>query len=238
MPNDVTGFTGDEIVEFVKNFIGNQSSEFESFLEQLLPLAEHRYCKGHDWSFLRKQNLSLTVATGTAEYTLSAANIGFYMSSSDVETIFSVANNRELKKTTLNQIRKMDSDQNDGNTSSGITHWAPSGDNKIVVYPAIFNDTTLKIDGKIRPTALSTLSNYPTVPYHYQDAFIQYIISWALFRENDDRAASHKMEVAQLIRQDIQDDMRNLGDDDSARIKHADEAVAKLLEFDALNMRG
>jgi hypothetical protein len=61
MPNDVTGFTGDEIVEFVKNFIGNQSSEFQSFIEQLLPLAEHRYCKAHDWSFLRGEHRLLHV---------------------------------------------------------------------------------------------------------------------------------------------------------------------------------
>ena len=167
MPSDLTGFSGTEIVDHVVDWIGNNSSEFQSMVERFLPLAEMRYCKLYNWDFLNQQDLSLTVASGTAEYTLSVANIGHYMAATNVKQIYSVANNRVLKKTTLARIRQMDADNNEGTTSTDIEYWAPSGDNKIVVWPTTFNDTTLKIDGKVTPAALSTLSNYPTIPYRF-----------------------------------------------------------------------
>lgn len=236
MPSDLYGFSGNEVVSYVQNWIGNQDSDFQSLVQQTLPLAEFRFCKVHDWSFLHKQNLSLTVASGTNEYALSVANLGYYMAASDVESVFSTANNRYLQKKTLDEIRRMDPNVGDGTSASAALAWAPVGDNTIVIYPPNFSDTTLKIDGKVKPSALSTLTNYPTIPYHRQDSFIQYVLALCLARENDDRANSMKAEAMELIKQDIQDDMRNLADSEDARIKHAAEAVSALVEFDPLNM--
>lgn len=219
MPNATSGFSGNEVVAYVKSWTGNASSDFQTFVEQSLPLAEFRFCKAHDWAFLHKQNLSLTVASGTSEYTLNTAAIGYEMQVTDVKSIFSVANNLYLKKVTLDQIRRMDPNQDDGSSTAKILCWAPSSDNKIVVYPPSFSDTTLKIDGKVQAAALHTLSAYPTIPYHYQDSYMTYVIALALARENDDRAVAMKQEALGLIKADVQADLANLGDSDQPRIK-------------------
>jgi hypothetical protein len=117
----------------------------------------------------------------------------------------------------------MDPETDDGNTGSGITHWAPASDNSIVVYPAIFNDTTLKVDGKAQPTPYSSLSEYLTIPYRRQDSFLHYLLALALDRENDDRAPRVKREAMELIRQDIQDDMSKLGSTTEPRLRHYNE---------------
>lgn len=227
MPNDVSGFTGQEIVTYVMSFIGSQESAFQTFLEQTLPLAEFRFCKAHDWSFLNKTNLSLTVVSGTAEYDLSVANIGYYMAANDVRNIYSVTNGVYLKKTTVEQLRRGDPANDDGTSTSQLSHWAPVSDNKILIYPAnAFADTTLKIDGKVSPVALSTLTNYPTIPYRFQESFINYIIGVALYRENDDRADAWKSMNIQAISQDIRSDMESVGGGaDEPRMKHMNEAV-------------
>ncbi len=219
MPNADSGFTGTEIVNYVKSWIGNESSAFQTFVEQSLPLAEMRFCKAHNWPFLHKSNLSLTVVSGTSEYALTTGTLGFYMSAEDVKSIYSAANGIYLKKVTLDEIRRFDPSADDGNSSAKLTHWAPTGDNRIVVYPPIFSDTTLKVDGKIRPGALHTLANYPTIPYHYQEAFMQYVIALALDRENDDRATNMKQVALGLIKQDIQDANSGLGNVMEPRIR-------------------
>lgn len=225
MPSSTSGFTGTEIVSHVVNYIGNESSDFSTLVGNLLPMAEFRYCKMHDWKFLQQNNLSLTVATGTNEYSLTTGTIGYYMQADDVKSIYSVANGIYLQKATLEEIRRMDVKQDDGTSSSKLMMWAPAGDNKIVVHPKTFSDTTLKIDGKITPSALLTLSNYPTVPFRYQEGFIKYVIAQALERENDARADVVKQEALLLIRQDIQDDMAGNGSGaDAPRIKHWWEA--------------
>jgi hypothetical protein len=227
MPSSTSGFTGSEILEFLRQYTGNQSSSFTSFMTSALPLAEFRYCKLHDWSFLHKKNLSLTVASGTNSYDLSVANIGFYMQTANVSTVYSVAGNKVLQKTTLEHIRSMDADDNDGSTNRYPELWAPAGDNTIVVWPTVFQGTTLKIDGKITPTALLTLSNYPTIPIHMQDSFMEYLKAVALDRENDDRANNKKAEALQMIKQDIQDDMSSLGDTEEPRMKSAIELAQR-----------
>lgn len=228
MPSSTSGFSGTEIVEHIKRYVGRESSAFQTFIEQSLPLCEFRYCKMHDWSFLRKQNLALTVVSGTAEYDLSVANIGYYMAASDVTTIFNTANNAIVKKTTLERIRQMDPNNDDGTTSDQITHWAPAGDARIVVYPKTFATTSLRIDGIITPVALSTLSNYPTIPYRFQEGFMEYVKAVALDRENDDRANGQMQKAMSMIRQDIQSDLAALGDTDEPRIKHGGERASGL----------
>lgn len=221
MPHSTSGFSGNEIVSYVRSWTGNPSSEFQTFIEQTLPLAEFRFCKAHDWKFLNKQNLSLTVVSGTNEYTLNTAAIGYEMSADDVKSILDTTRGIYLQRTTLETIRRMDTKQDDGSTTSDITHWAPVGDNTIVVHPKVFQTTTLKIDGKITPTALHTLTNYPTIPYKYQDSFIQYCLALSLKKENDDRADSEIQTAFALIKQDIANDM-------AGRASSADEPRMKM----------
>lgn len=225
MPNALYGFSGNEIVSYVKNWVGNASAEFQTMVEQSLPLAEYRFCQMHDWQFLHKRNLSLTVSSGTREYDLSTDTVGYYIAASNITSIFNETDGVYLKKTSLDTIRRMDPDNNDGITTENIQCWAPVGDNTILVYPSVFKDTTLKVDGKITPSALLTLSNYPTIPYRYQETFISYVLALCLERENDDRAPMMKQEFMMKVRLDIQQDMSDLGaEDGEPRIKSAKEA--------------
>lgn len=225
MPNADTGFTGDEIVSHIVDHIGNTSSSFSTFVGNLLALAEFRYCKMHDWSFLSKRNRALTVVSGTDEYVLNTASIGFVMKAQNVKSIWSPTSGIYLKKCTLEDIRRMDVKQDDGSAASKLTHWAPVGDNEIIVYPKTFEDTELRIDGIITPSSLLTLSSYPTIPFYYQEGFIKYVLAQALERENDSRADATKQEAFLLIKQDIQDNMAQNGSSaDEPRIKHWMEA--------------
>lgn len=219
MPNSVSGFTGNEIVSRVQSYIGNYSQSFLTYLQQTIPLAEYRFCKMHDWKFLRKTRLELTVTNGTAEYALSSATVGFYVAASDIESIFDESTGIYLKKVDLNQIRRIDPQTDDGSTTDHPVLWAEVGDNRIVVWPPQFQTGTLRVDGKITPVPLDNLATFPTVPYRYQESLIEYIVAMALDRENDERASSKKLEAMQLIRADIQDDMTNSGGNDEPRIR-------------------
>lgn len=225
MPSSTSGFSGTEILNHVINYVGNTSSDFSTYVTNLIPMAEYRYCKMHDWKFLQQNNLSLTVVSNTNQYTLDSAAIGHYMQADDVKSIYSVANGIYLQKTTLEELRRMDVKQDDGTSASKLMLWAPAGDNRIVVHPKVFSDTTLRIDGKVTPSALLSLSSYPTIPFRYQEGFIKYVMAQALERENDTRADIIKQEAMMLIRQDIQDDMAGNGSSaDAPRIKHWWEA--------------
>lgn len=219
MPNSTSGFTGNEIASRVQSFVGNYSSSFLTYVQQTLPLAEFRFCKMHDWKFLKRTGLSLAITNGTAEYDLSVATIGFYMAASDVESIYDETNGIYLKKVDLNQIRRLDPQTDDGSSTDNPVLWAEVRDNRIRIWPPSIETGTLKIDGKVTPVALDNLANFPTIPYRYQESFIDYVIAMALERENDERAPGKKAEAMQLIRADIQDDMYNSGGNDEPRIK-------------------
>lgn len=225
MPSDTYGFTGTEILSHLVSYTGNNSSDFQDYMAQILPLAEFRFCKMHDWKFLTKRNRSLSVTQGTTEYALSTSTIGFYMAAEDVAQIYDPTANRFLKQTTLDEIRRMDPNSDDGLATDGPTHWAPVGDNEVIFYPPVFGSRTLKVDGKITPGALSSLTNYPTIPYRYQDTFLELLRAFALDRENDDRATAKKQEAAGLLRADIQADV-GAGGTDLPRMRHAEEARA------------
>lgn len=214
MPNNISGFTYTEIKERVINYIGNTSEKFSTYVDQSIPMAEFRFCKMHDWSFLRKSGLTLSTVADQAEYDLSVINIGFLMAATDVETIRAEADGVVLKRVDLNQIRRLDAKNDDGSENDTPSYWAVAGDNTIRIWPPSVKVMDLKIDGKITPTFDTTI-----IPYKYQESFIEYVIALALDRENDDRAAGKKQEAMALIRTDILDDMRNLGETENPRIK-------------------
>lgn len=224
MPSSTSGLTGTEIIAHLVAYTGNESSDFQDYMTTLLPLAEFRFCKLHEWKFLSKRNLSLAVTQGTTEYALSTSTIGYYMVAEDVAQIFDPTANRFLKQTTLDEIRRMDPNSDDGLATDGPTHWAPVGDNEVIFYPPVFGTRTLKVDGKITPSALSSLSSYPTIPYRYQDTFLELLKAFALDRENDDRASNKKLEAAALLRTDIAADV-GAGDTEMPRLRSRLEAT-------------
>jgi len=226
MPNSLKGFSTAEIVARVQAYIGNNSADFTTYLQETLPLAELRFCKMHDWTFLRKTNLSLSIINGTSEYELSVANIGHYMAAEDVETIFHPASGVVLKRLDLNQIRRLDPEDDDGSSSDDPLYWAPVGDSRIMLWPPSLAAGTLKIDGKITPPVITAVSSsiYPTIIPRYQESFIEYVMAMALDHENDDRASGKKNEAMALMRADIQDDMRGLSQVENARIRSMFEA--------------
>lgn len=224
MPSSTSGFTGNEIVSRVISFVGNNSSSFQTYVENTLPLAEFRYCSMHPWKFLYKPNLSLSVSNGTAEYDLTTGTLGYYMAAEDIHQIFDDTNGRVLRKVDLKDLRRLDPERNDGSSSDEVTMWAPLGDNRIVLYPPTFASATLKVDGWVSPTALTTLSNYPTIPFRYQEGFIEYVIAKALDRDNDDRAEAKKQEAMQLIMSDVRKDMTQKGSIDLPRVRSWAEA--------------
>jgi len=225
MPNPTQGYTSSEIVDRVTNYVGNTSQHFKEYVQQAVPLAIFRFCKMHDWSFLRKSGLTLSTVADQAEYDLSVANIGFLMAATDVETIRAEADGVVLKRIDLNQIRRLDAENNDGSENDTPSHWAVAGDNTIRIWPPSVKVMDLKIDGKITPNTTSL-----SIPYKYQESFIEYVVAMALDRENDDRATAKKQEAMALVRSDILDDMRNLGDTENPRIKSMLEA-----RFDGTN---
>jgi hypothetical protein len=221
MASPVNGFTRDELVNHIKVYVGNTSQSFVTWLQDAVWMAEQRYCKANDWSFLRKKNLRLAVTSGTQYYKLEPSTIGFYMRATNVENVWSVEQGRYLKRVELEDIRRRDADENDGDSASGnLLLWAPAGgDNEIAVYPRIFSNLELRLDGIITPTPIMTGSAYFTIPVHYQDAFVEYVKALALDRENDARANAQKNAALAMIRQDIAADKANLGATDTPRIK-------------------
>jgi len=200
-----TGFNYGQIKDMIVSYIGKapEDLEFQRYMRQMIVLAEMRYYKMHDWSFLRKTDLSLSISTGTSEYDL-AFTVGpknYTMAANEVETIRFEADNLVLKRVMLDEIRRLDP--------------AVAGQNRIRVWPPTTKNGTLKIDGKILPvlpdpndTVVSNFDNqYPDIPIRFQEGFIEYVKALALDRENDDRALNKKQEALTLILQDIQSDL-------------------------------
>lgn len=211
-----SGFSYNEIKQHIVAYIGNTSTEFLTYLDSLLVMAEHRYFKMHDWSFTYRTNLSL-LTNNNEEYELKPETIGHFMAATDVESIRSDADNVYLLKLDLQQLRRMTINAKDTTQNVPPLYWAVVGDNKITFWPPKVPSTLLKIDGKITPAI--DLTGSPAIPMRYQEAFIEYVKALALDRENDDRAQGKKIEALNLIRQDIQDDMRSLGDSENPRVK-------------------
>jgi len=222
------GYDGTEIIDRVVAFVGNKSDEFRDYVAKSLPFAIQRYVKMHDWSFLFKYNLNLTITEGTNEYELNEANIGFKMSTDNVSKIYSEDLNQQVIKMDITRLRDKQSFYNSaGAPANGPENWAEIGDARIVLGPELFETGEVKIDGKVDTTAFedaSALWNvgtnptafdavFPEIPYKYQEGFVEYVIALALDRENDDRAQVKRGEAQTLVRLDIQDDLRRSGDE-------------------------
>lgn len=230
MPDSNLGFTGTEILARVVQYIGNDSDDFQAYITESLPLAEFRFLKLHDWSFLRQQNFTLPVVNGTDTYKLDGNTIteltgDQFIATHDIETIYDEENGIVLRKMELGQIRRIDPQNDDGGADDNPSIWAPVNNKEIRLYKPIFKNGTLKIDAKTKIASLTTLTNRLTIPYKFQESFINYVYAIALDRENDTRFAEKKQEAMFQIREDIQDDMSSEGDVLEPRIKDAREAA-------------
>jgi hypothetical protein len=229
LPDSTLGFTGTEIQARVVSYVGNDSDDFKAFIAESLPLAEFRFLKLHDWSFLRQQNFTLPIVNGTATYTLDGGNIteltgNQFIATHDIETIYDPTNGVVLRKMELPQIRRLDPENDDGGTGDHPFAWAPINNKDILLYKPVFKNGTLKIDAKTKIASMTTIGNTLTIPYKFQESYINYVIAIALDKENDDRFAAKKQEAMLQIREDIQDDMSSEGDVFEPRIKDAREA--------------
>ena len=225
MPTNPTGFTGTEIVERVKNYVGNQTAGFQTYIQDSLALAEFRFCKIHDWKFLHQVGLSLVLTANTPDQILTTtAGFSNDMDAENIELIYDETNGAVLKREELSQLRRFDAENDDGSATAHPQFWATTGQNSIRLWPPIFEAGTIKVDGKISPEPFLTMSSPPTIPYKYQESFIEYVTAMALSRENDDRARAKKQEAMALIRADIQDDLSQAGSTENPRIKSMREA--------------
>lgn len=207
------GLSYEDIVSHVVTYTGNEDPNFRTYVRQLVLLAELRYLKLHDWSFLRKTALVLPVVSGTAEYNLTFT-VGpntYTMAANEVETIRAEDDNLVLKRVLLDEIRRLDPDNSDGSVSDTPSYWAVVGENRIRIWPPQTKSMNLQVDGKVFPQqpdpTQAGFASYPIVPAKFQEAFIEYVKAMALDRENDDRALQKKQEALTLILQDIQTDL-------------------------------
>lgn len=207
------GLSYEDIVSHVVVYTGNEDPNFRSYVRQLVLLAELRYLKMHDWSFLRKTGLVLPVVSGTAEYDLSFT-VGpntYTMAANEIETVRAEADNVILKRVMLDEIRRLDPDNSDGSVNDTPAYWAVAGQNRIRIWPPQTKSMNLQIDGKVFPQqpdpTQAGFSAFPIIPAKFQEAFIEYVKAMALDRENDDRALQKKQEALTLVLQDIQSDL-------------------------------
>lgn len=231
MPSATQGFSGQEILNRVINFVGNNTQPFQQYVKDSIPLAEFKFCNTYQWRFLYRPNLKITLqGDGREEYTLNSTNlldissVGYNMLAEDVESMTDEHNGRVVRKVTVKDIRRLDPLRISGSTQDQVTHFAPTQDMNFLVYPTNFPSVVMTIDGYISPEPLLDMSDYPTIPYRYQHTFIEYVIALALDRENDDRAPQKKADCVQMFLDDIRKDKETVGDIDSTRIRHWGEA--------------
>lgn len=234
------GFDGTEFIDRAVAFVGNTSDSFREFAAKSLPFAIQRYARFHDWSFLFKYNLALSVVEGTSEYDLNVANLGFKMDTDSVQTIYNPTNNCVIRKLDLTGYRANSYYFNDEAGAEPVTApsvWAEIGANRIILGPQLFETQELKIDGTIIPSNFSTAAAaydidtapdafdgvFPEIPFEYQEAFFEYFLALTLDRENDDRASAKKSLAADLVNKDIQHDLRRAGDQTGIRFKTIEE---------------
>jgi hypothetical protein len=226
------GFSAKQILDRVVSYVGNTSDNFRTYAQDTLNLAQFKYCNAHDWDFLNKTDLALTTDGVTTEYELDLTSIGYNIPASAVRQLWNPDGSKMLRKVESQTIRRIDPESDDGSDSTDLTHWAEIGEQRILLYPPLYKPTILRLDGKILPTPLTNFTSEDpsadvdarlTIPYRYQESFINYVEAICLDRENDDRWPAKRQLALQMIREDVQSDEFRLGDNMAPRIRHWQE---------------
>ena len=236
MPTAITGFTRDEVINQIIDIVGNSSSAFSVMLQNNITSWQYEFLGLHDWSFLRKNgvadSISFSTSNAVSKYTLNTATIIAEMDNTNVECIYSqtAGKERKLSKVELGEIRVGDP----GQTADGDPYfWAPYGRQGIVLYPTPTGTETLYVDGKTHGTELHT--NVPlSIPYKYQDLFIQWCLFKALRRERDPRAREELQTFTGILKANISEDTREITS--NLRVLTANEAIGTDADGD-LNSR-
>lgn len=230
MADPILGLTGTDIKNHVIKYVGNGSADFETWIDVQLPLAEHRVLKLHDWSYLRFIDFTLPLVNGTRDYQLNSTNVTELTTTQtidpdSIETIHVPETGVVLRKMDKAALLRADPQEDDGSDGSDAQAWARLDDKTLRIYPPNFKNQTAFLNGRRQEASLTTLSNTLQIPYKYQNSFVRYIEALSLDRENDDRADVAKAEALNLIREDIDEDMKRTGDVTEPRIKDLREAA-------------
>ena len=213
--HEIYGYTVQDIIDLVCNYVGRDEVKFKDYLKSIIPLAEARIISLHDWSYMYDTGLKLNIQADTNTYFTTALTNRFNQPKNmEVENISLIYHDVPMKKVLLNDIR------NHEVAKGKPSMWAPLTSREIIIYPTPKENMTLFIDGKINLIPLTTVTSYPTIPYKYQESFIAYIIALALERDNDDRARAKKQEAFALIQSDMRKDAEVLSRTSELRIKH------------------
>lgn len=230
MADPILGLTGTDIKNHVIKYIGNDSKDFETWVDVEIPLAEHRILKLHDWSYLRFTDFTLTLVNGTKDYELNSTNVSELTTTQtidpdSIEIIHVPETGVTLRKMDKAQMIRFDPQEDDGSDGSDAQGWARLDHKTLRIYPPNFKNQTALLNGRRQEASLTTLSNTLQIPYKFQNSYIKYLEALALDRENDDRAISKKAESASLILEDMDNDMQRTGDVSEPRIKDLREAA-------------
>lgn len=231
MPDSINGYTRLEAVSEVLDILGRtDDSILQTKLNNGINLVILEFWMEHDWSFAHKNgvtdSLSVTLATGTSEYTLNTAEIGFEMRNTDIDKIYCQQAGKEisLTKVDLRDIRHADPGFKDNGQP---TKWAPVSNNRIVVHPKPTvneNGFVLFIDGRVLPSYLSADGTYLPVPLEYQNLILQKLLVFAYRRENDPKAERELVIYQSMLSNAKRHDMRHL--ESNAKFKWPDQEYA------------
>ena len=150
LSNGALGFSGNDIVSRVVSFVGDTSSEFLTYMQDSLNLAQMRYCKAHDWFFLQRSDILITVngTNGVNEYDLSSItdtitgqNISIY--TSNIAVIHMPYPGTVLRKITIEDLRRFDPEEVNGSTADSPSMWCPVSDTRLKIWPDTFGGGAL-----------------------------------------------------------------------------------------------
>lgn len=232
MPVLVSGFMRDEFIEQLQDVVGNNSSDFRTYLQKMITAWQFEFNGMHDWSYLHKSgeedSLSFQTTIDEKSYTTNTATVGFEMDVSNIETIYTKTADhaRVLTKVSLEELKKWDPGEE--TPTNYPTHWAPYGRQGVIVYPTPHVQETFYIDGKVDGAELYDPSNPATdvqipIPYKRQSCFFQFCLYKALQRERDPSAEKELQVFQSALRVAVADDTRELMS--TLRIKSYDEMV-------------
>lgn len=209
MPDAISGFSSDEIIELTQKRIGNDSTDLNSYLFSLLNSNEMELCGLHDWSFLH--------TTGTITYNSGISFSTLDDNVVDIEDIRDTENGRKLNRTSVRTIDQFDPKRDQ---AGDVTEYARWGRNTVYWYPTPNSSGTFETKVKIIP-AFMTTGSYPTISREYQHLLLQKMFISGLQYETDDRYIQEIAVLDSMVRKAIQADMLRL--ETSDRLKWPQE---------------
>ena len=218
------GMTRANILDRVVAIIGDNSTEFRSYLETSLDNAMHLLWDAHDWTFKHKAS-TLSTVIAQEEYDLSVVTTDI-RSSNDIEVLYDSTEGRFLRKNDLHSIKKR---YPKADNSGDPTEYAPWGTKAIFLNPIPDAVNALKflyIAKCTVPTAdVDDLEDDCGLPDYVQPILEKLLLSEGFLYTDDARRSNLLSEINSIyIPNAIVADMKHL--DSCARIKFWEEELA------------